>query len=61
MYIHEELQKEILRIALKHDISMIEIFGETNHALWELSVLNDRAIYNLRKKFFKNKTKDDDE
>lgn len=48
MFIHSQIQLAALELADKYDLSPLEIIGEMNHAAWELSVLNEQGIENLR-------------
>jgi len=47
MYIHEEIQAAVLPILKKHDLALIELVGEMNHAAFELSFLNPIALKKL--------------
>lgn len=47
MYIHQEIQKAVLPLLKKYDMELIDLIGEMNQAVWELSVLNQRGIEEL--------------
>lgn len=49
MYIYEEIQKAVLPLMKKHNIELIDLIGELNHAAWKLSVLNETGIASLIK------------
>lgn len=53
MYIHEEIIKAVLPLIQKHDLELIELVGEINHAAWELSVLNEAGIERLEQELSK--------
>lgn len=47
MYIHEEIQLAVLRVAEKHKLGLLDMIGEMNHAAWEFAPLNARGIQSL--------------
>ena len=47
VFIHEEIQKAVLPLLEKYDLQLIDLVGEMNHAVWELSVLNDAGLQKL--------------
>ena len=47
MFIHEEIQKAVLPLLKKYDLQLIDLVGEMNHAVWELSVLNYAGLQKL--------------
>lgn len=48
MYIHEEILLAVLPLMEKHDIGLLDLIGEMNHAAWELTPLSPAGIRALR-------------
>jgi hypothetical protein len=57
MYIHEEIQLAVLPLIDKYDLELIELIGEINHAIWEMSVLNKTGIQKLKASLEKDSAK----
>lgn len=47
MYLHDQIIKAVLPLIKQHDLELIDLIGEMNHAAWELSVLNKNGIEKL--------------